>query len=1375
MEDQFKDTSYTDILDIKINKKRDLEQDYTKIVRKDWWWLYFWITVNYIKEVITDSSESRTKEREIHLLTEELNKTSTLIWNSENILERKLNEIHVDVLQFMLEQYTEYIVSGDKSEFEYYPEYTDKQFNKKIYEKREFYENRILKSNKRDTVRINNGFKKSPTQRFIKNFISDNTPYSSVLIWHGVGAGKTCAAISIAENFRDFVYLNDQKILILTPSDTLQQNWRDEIFNIEKEESNTTNKSVQCTSHRYNNELGDFDNKTHKQKTMQVNRLINKYYEFMGYQKLASSIDKHFKSFENWVKPNMIEKKKIKYIRERFSNRVIIMDEVHVTRVSGNTDLKRVPPYLELIARYAVNTKVILATATPMYNVTQEIVWLLNLLLWNDKRSPIEDSHIFNADGITVKDHFESSIKTSWNITSEEQNSPDNSLVNTLDFVDHLNKKYASPVDYLIEKSKGYISYLRGDDPFTFPIRLYPSLSYTPNPLFYIDKCRWKELSKDKRIVQNHLSLYKNILSNWQYTFIKIYTPDIEDLPILDDNEENIDILDDKCSLLQISKGKSSFDRQPLQASNIVFPSYENSIKDDKSIDNQPVGIVGSNAFEQTFPKSNNGSKYTYQSSNGIDLGDINKTGKSFLHIDNIGQYSIKFKNILKNIFSSKGIVFVYSQFISHGIKPLAIALEENGFDRYTGNGIVSNLMDKTIDKKDKYCSLHKKHFRDLDSDERKNFIQAKYIYIDGDVRKKDLDLMVKESRGQGYNLKGEIIPNLNGEHIHVILGSKVVEQGISFFNVREIHILDPWHHLNMMEQAIGRGTRQFSHQLLEREKQNVTIFLHCATLPLDNYTRRETIDERVYRRAYVKKINMSKVARLLKQSAVDCELNRYGNIFIKANLDPDTIKMYNSKNISMDIKLYDEDYSVKCDFDKCNYECSLMGDIGKDIVINSDTYSEEFAKDDIEQAKEYIKLLFINDFSYNLDYIVNALQSSFNIDNDYVYIALNEIVNNRENVYDMYNRKGHIIYRDGLYIYQPNEIDNDNMPLLYRRTPLSIKRRTINLNNTDSLTRINKIQSNQKVFRINKKTDNKNSPKVLNLIIENINLSKIKAYINKEYKEYPQERGGCRTNSEPTIMDLEKMYLFSKLDQLSIDHKEILLISILKPYIENGDKTDNELHIMVLEYFSKTFENDNSNIIINTSDRYNIPSSTYTTSEKTPRFIRLINPGKNYKFLEYIDGEYISNSHSLSDEEKYELRMTPTSFLNNKASIYGFLKYWKGVLTFNVINNIGYTDEHNKDGKLRMKKIRTGARCGHATNVTKISEIVDTINNVLEFKKYEYSKPRGIRTITLCEELELILRYKQHILRDADIIPDADGRSITWFYKSEEIYLLDN
>ena len=57
-------------------------------------------------------------------------------------------------------------------------------------------------------------FKLAPYQIFLKNLISNDTPYNSILLYHGTGSGKTCSAVGIAENFRDIYQLPENRIII---------------------------------------------------------------------------------------------------------------------------------------------------------------------------------------------------------------------------------------------------------------------------------------------------------------------------------------------------------------------------------------------------------------------------------------------------------------------------------------------------------------------------------------------------------------------------------------------------------------------------------------------------------------------------------------------------------------------------------------------------------------------------------------------------------------------------------------------------------------------------------------------------------------------------------------------------------------------------------------------------------------------------------------------------------------------------------------------------------------------------------------------------------------------------------------------------------
>ena len=135
----------------------------------------------------------------------------------------------------------------------------------------------------------------------------------------------------------------------MTPSDTLIQTWRNEIFSIDKEiarfESNVDS-NVQCTGDRYTNELNiskdDLGAKNINRTETKIKRLINKYYELMGYRTLVNSIRDGMK-MQKIDDTDVDEYRRIQYIRKRFSNTVIIMDEAHsyVTSVQNPIKMSR--------------------------------------------------------------------------------------------------------------------------------------------------------------------------------------------------------------------------------------------------------------------------------------------------------------------------------------------------------------------------------------------------------------------------------------------------------------------------------------------------------------------------------------------------------------------------------------------------------------------------------------------------------------------------------------------------------------------------------------------------------------------------------------------------------------------------------------------------------------------------------------------------------------------------------------------------------------------------------------------------------------------------------------------------------------------------
>ena len=76
---------------------------------------------------------------------------------------------------------------------------------------------------------------------------------------------------------------------------------------------------------------------------------------------------------------------------------MLIIDEVHNIRTEeGDIKSRDTIKYIELVIKYSNNLRLVLLTANPMYNLSSEIVWILNMLLLNDNRSLLSEKDIFD-------------------------------------------------------------------------------------------------------------------------------------------------------------------------------------------------------------------------------------------------------------------------------------------------------------------------------------------------------------------------------------------------------------------------------------------------------------------------------------------------------------------------------------------------------------------------------------------------------------------------------------------------------------------------------------------------------------------------------------------------------------------------------------------------------------------------------------------------------------------------------------------------------------------------------------------------------------------------------------------------------------------
>jgi len=859
-----------------------------------------------------------------------------------------------------------------------YPSLDDPLFNVKIAQKKEFndnkYDGKIYDIEEQANKLCDADFDLVPHQIFVKNFLSFQTPYNSLMLYHGLGTGKTCSAISVSEEMRTYMnQLGISQRIIVVASPNVQENFKLQLFDERKLKLIDGIWNLRaCTGNKYLKEINPMNMKgLSKEKVVrQIKRIINNSYLFLGYTEFSNYVSR-ISSTDDDNKNIMIKK-----LKKNFNNRLIIIDEVHNIRISDDKKDKRVANELFKLVKYVDNLRLLLLSATPMYNSYKEIIWILNIMNLNDKRGQIELKDVFDKDGNLLI-------------------GPDGSNIGE---------------EIIKRKATGYISFVRGENPYTFPYRIFPSLFSIKNT-FKEHSYPRKQLN-GKSIIQplEHVDVYVNSAGSYQEKAYFYIIEQIKEksgktkqgLPTF----ENMDSFG--YTLLQ----------KPLQALNIVYP--DKGLENGSNIDGKI--LLGSEGLKKTM-------KYTVTTNPPTRKNFVYKNSEygNIFSPDKIGLYSNKIKSIMDNILNSDGIVLIYSQFIDGGCIPVALALEELGFTRFGSKA--SNLF-KDPPRKPIDANTY------LPKDEMSNpddFKRATYTMITGD---KAL------SPDKVYDLKNLTDDdNKNGEKIKVVIISMTGSEGIDFKNLRQVHILEPWYNLSLTEQIIGRAVRTCSHKKLPFSKRNVEIFLHGTIF---NSSEEEAADLYIYRLAELKAIQIGQVSRILKESSVDCLLNIEQTNFTEENMNT-IVKQELSNKMEIDFPIGDKPNTVSCDYmETCNFKCKPFKSLENED-IRLDTYNEAFIFMNTDKIIQRIKDVFKKKFFYKKE----ALISEINIFKTYPLIQINAalsilIDDRNEFISDRFDRIGHLVNVGEYYLFQPVELNNPNISAYERRNPIDYKHKEI-------------------------------------------------------------------------------------------------------------------------------------------------------------------------------------------------------------------------------------------------------------------------------------------------------------------------------------------
>ena len=744
-----------------------------------------------------------------------------------------------------------------------------------------------------------------PHQKFVRDYMQHKSPYRGVLLYHGLGVGKTCASIAVSE-----IMKNNREIIVLLPA-SLQMNYRNEImkcgntkFAIEQfwKFNPTTKHTAAAKTHNIDpiivkrakgywsfdeTKASNFNTLTSVQKQQirtQINDSISKKYQFLNYNGITL---KRFKEMS--AKENI------------FDNKLVIVDEAHlfistvVNKSSVSTEI-----YKDLI--HSKNLKIVLLTGTPIINYPNEIAYTFNLL---------------NGMNRTYKLYFNGSF---YNRLYLEKSS----LINSFEIKDNNGQRsiVVSLTPFGFERNDKQLLVFTGDDKSdeekmdTIAEELQKSgvvfRKYSDKNNYFLEE--HKLFPTDKKQFDDFFIDYKNdttknddlfmtrmlgLVSYYESTDASLYPTNLgvvhEEIPFSDHQfgkyaqvrdteikkEKNMKMFNKSSSGLFSENGVyKTFSRTLC---NFAFPDEIERPFPKKRISFMTSELDMDDEFEETMNELEEkidtklSAKKTYEKNVQKALEKLNKGKDVFLSDAKLVNYSPKFKRIIDNIKKTNGNVLVYSQFKTlEGLGILGLCLKARGYAEMKISLDKNNAIEIEVAEEDYQKPKYAVFSTDRDV---ANVILSIFNSDMNSLGKETVDKLKRM-----HDFKGTTPNNLHGELIKILMITQSGSAGISLKNVRQVHIVEPYWNKSRIDQVIGRANRTCSHIDLPVSERNFKVFMYRMMMTEEQnrksvYIRSTdkllTTDQSIYNLAERKNKITSKILVNMKKAAVDCSLNK--------------------------------------------------------------------------------------------------------------------------------------------------------------------------------------------------------------------------------------------------------------------------------------------------------------------------------------------------------------------------------------------------------------------------------------------------------------------------------------------------------------------
>ena len=747
-------------------------------------------------------------------------------------------------------------------------------------------------------------------QRFVRDYLQPSSPYRGLILFHGLGVGKSAASIAAAEALRGA----GRSVVVMTPA-SLRRSYIEQIKLHGAAEFDRDQRWVEREGGwRVNAEAGMpfADLRASEQDAVDalLSKRVRAEYVFISYNGLTAAAVRELTRGE----------------KNPFDDRVVIIDEAHnfISRVSKNGLLAGV--YQRMLD--AQGCKVIMLSGTPVVNRPNELAYLTDLAMGysdvvevrfgpggaRDEAALLADVHAI--EGVDRGEFSEDATVLRVRLLPEGFAWAPGKTGFVRPVAPAARDSAQGVIDRVAKVTSGYGS-VRGT-------QLTRRLSLpTDAPAFEALFIRYEDdalAGRARRTIMHASVLERRIVGC--VSFFRAYDPELypsvsktrvvqvalsarqfTEYAVKRDVERKREEASQRFARRRQGRhddaedgGGQIYRAYSRSLCNFTFPegiarpylSDMRQIMDDPEADGSGDEGEGEAGADARARKRTLNKKYAQALQDAIARTEAHPSALKLGPGGGLAEHAPKFARIIEHLHAHRKLSVVYSTFKAvEGIGLLTAALRCNGWSQLfverVGAGRELTFALRGTDPLRSVADGRVYTVYENNDDEEAGQAMLNAFNSNSDK----LPSSARDSLARLYGGAG--LTNDHGELVRLLLLTPSGAEGLNLRNVREVHLMEPFWHVNRIDQVIGRAVRARSHLALPPAERHVDIFMYVATLTPAQCKNNTTIrlkdkcmssDEFVHEVALRKKATIESLLDIMRRASVDCRVHQasHGN-----------------------------------------------------------------------------------------------------------------------------------------------------------------------------------------------------------------------------------------------------------------------------------------------------------------------------------------------------------------------------------------------------------------------------------------------------------------------------------------------------------------